>query len=159
MRDGVKLATDVYLPREGEGKFPVILIRTPYNKAGNAGTAANVAKLGYALVVQDIRGRFASEGDDAIIFGNDGIGGGPADGHTTIDWVAKQAWCDGNIVTYGGSALGITQNMAAPARPRRSRAKMLAWPSPTITTRRLIRAACGGPSCSKVGSRRRRWKK
>jgi uncharacterized protein len=117
MRDGVKLATDVYLPETGEGKFPVILIRTPYNKAGNAGTAANVAKLGYALVVQDIRGRFASEGDDAIIFGNDGIGGGPADGHTTIEWVAKQTWCDGHIVSYGGSALGITQNMAAPGAP------------------------------------------
>jgi predicted acyl esterase len=117
MSDGVKLATDVYLPERGEGPFPAILIRTPYNKAGNAGTAATVAKLGYALVVQDMRGRFASEGDDAIIFANDGLGGGPRDGHTTIEWVAKQKWSNGKIVTYGMSALGITQNMAAPGAP------------------------------------------
>jgi predicted acyl esterase len=117
MSDGVKLATDVYLPANGKAPYPTILIRTPYNKAGNAGTAATVAKFGYALVVQDMRGRFASEGDDAIIFGNDGLGGVHQDGHETIAWVAKQEWSDGNVITYGASALGIAQNMAAPSAP------------------------------------------
>jgi predicted acyl esterase len=117
MSDGVKLATDVYLPDRGKPPYPTILIRTPYNKDGNRNTAANVGRLGYALVVQDMRGRFASEGDDAIIFGNDGLGGVHQDGHETIDWIAKQEWSNGKIVTYGASALGITQNMAAPGAP------------------------------------------
>lgn len=117
MSDGVKLATDIYLPKDGEGPFPTLLIRTPYNKNGNRATAANVGRLGYALVVQDMRGRFASEGHHAIIFGNDGIGGEHQDGHNTIDWVAKQKWSNGKVITYGQSALGISQNMAAPGAP------------------------------------------
>ncbi|MBS0207135.1 MAG: CocE/NonD family hydrolase [Planctomycetes bacterium] len=117
MSDGIKLATDVYLPKQGEAPFPVILLRTPYNKLGNQKTADNVAKLGYALVVQDMRGRFASEGHHAIIFGNDGIGGEHQDGHDTLKWIAKQNWSNGNVITYGQSALGIAQNMAAPGAP------------------------------------------
>jgi predicted acyl esterase len=116
MDDGVKLATDVYVP-EGDGPFPTILIRTPYNKNGNKGTAAIVAKYGYALVAQDMRGRFASEGHHAIIFGNDGLGGKHQDGHDTLDWIARQKWSNGQVITYGQSALGIAQNMAAPGAP------------------------------------------
>jgi len=116
MADGVRLATDVYLP-EGKPPFPTLLLRTPYNKKGNAGTAALVSKLGYALVVQDLRGRFASEGHHAIIFGNDGLGGKHQDGHDTLNWVAGQDWSNGQIITYGQSALGIVQNMAAPGAP------------------------------------------
>ena len=117
MSDGVKLATDVYLPKQGEGPFPVILLRTPYNKNGNQGTADNVSRLGYALVVQDMRGRFASEGHHAIVFGNEGIGGEHQDGHDTLNWIAKQDWSNGKVITYGQSALGIAQNMAAPGAP------------------------------------------
>lgn len=117
MRDGVKLATDVYVPNKGTAPFPTILIRTPYNKNGNQGTADNVAKLGYALVVQDMRGRFASEGHHAIIFGNEGLGGEHKDGHDTLDWIAKQDWSNGKVISYGQSALGISQNMAAPGAP------------------------------------------
>lgn len=116
MSDGVKLATDVYRPA-GDGPFPTILIRTPYNKLGHQKTASNVARLGYALVVQDMRGRYASEGHHAIIFANEGLGSDRRDGHETIEWIAKQPWSDGNVITYGGSALGITQNMAAPGAP------------------------------------------
>src|SRR6476660_7413375 len=83
MSDGVKLSTDIYLPDKGKPPFPTILLRTPYNKNGNGGTAAAVARFGYALVVQDMRGRFASGGHHAIIFGNDGIGDKHQDGHDT----------------------------------------------------------------------------
>ena len=117
MHDGVKLATDVYLPEKGQPPFPAILIRTPYNKNGSRGIAANVTRLGYALVAQDMRGRFASEGDDAIIFGNDGLGGVHRDGHETLAWIAAQDWSSGKVVTYGASAPGIVQNMAAPGAP------------------------------------------
>lgn len=117
MKDGIKLATDIYVPKNGKPPFPTILLRTPYNKSGNQGTADLVARLGYALVVQDMRGRFASEGHHAIIFGNDGIGGEHKDGHDTLAWIAKQDWSNGKVITYGQSAMGIAQNMAAPSAP------------------------------------------
>jgi predicted acyl esterase len=117
MSDGVKLATDVYLPTKGKPPYPVILIRTPYNKGVGMGLAGNLGALGYALVVQDMRGRFASEGHHAIIFGNDGLGGSHKDGHDTIRWITRQPWSNGKVATWGGSALGIVQNMAAPDAP------------------------------------------
>src|SRR5215510_11510318 len=68
MRDGVKLATDVYLPGDGTGTYPVVVARTPYDKSqGGAAMAANAARRGYAFVIQDLRGRFKSEGHHAII--------------------------------------------------------------------------------------------
>lgn len=117
MRDGVKLATDVYLPSDRKETCPAMLLRTPYNKSGNAALADAVVRAGYAFVVQDMRGRFASEGHHAIIFGNDGIGGEHEDGHDTLEWIAGQEWSNGKVVTYGSSALGIAQNMAAPGAP------------------------------------------
>ena len=117
MSDGITLATDVYLPEKGASPLPVLLLRTPYNKNGNLALASVAAHFGYALVVQDMRGRFASKGHHSIIFGNDGIGGEHHDGHETIDWIAKQPWSNGKVITYGQSALGISQNMAAPGAP------------------------------------------
>jgi predicted acyl esterase len=118
MGDGVKLATDVYLPGDGTGKYPVLVIRTPYDKSrGNPALAQRVAQHGYALVAQDLRGRFQSEGEPVIIFANEGIGGPHQDGRDTLEWVAKQPWCNGKIGTYGASALGIVQNMTAPVAP------------------------------------------
>ncbi|HZY90316.1 MAG TPA: CocE/NonD family hydrolase [Gemmataceae bacterium] len=126
MRDGVRLATDVYLPGDGTGRYPVILARTPYDKGrGGSALAANAAKRGYALVIQDLRGRFRSEGHHAIIFGNDGLGE-HQDGPDTLAWVAKQPWCDGRVGSWGGSALGITQNMAAPVAPDALKAQHVA---------------------------------
>src|SRR5947209_10656943 len=117
MRDGVRLATDVYLPGDGTGKYPVVVARTPYDKGrGGSALAANAAKRGYAFVIQDLRGRFRSGGHHAIIFGNDGLGE-HQDGRDTLEWVARQPWCDGKIGSWGASALGITQNMAAPVAP------------------------------------------
>jgi predicted acyl esterase len=117
MADGVKLATDVYRPAAGKPPYPAILIRTPYGKNVGKGIAGNLCPLGYAVVAQDMRGRFASEGEPAIIFGNDGLGGRHQDGHDTMRWIVKQDWSDGKVATWGGSALGIVQNMAAPNAP------------------------------------------
>jgi len=107
MRDGKKLATDVYLP-SASGAFPVIFIRTPYNKNAVAGLAGEATKRGYALVVQDTRGRFASEGEN-LPFEGDGWWAGHADGYDSLEWIAQQSWCNGKIGTWGGSAGGITQ--------------------------------------------------
>ena len=69
------------------------------------------------MVVQDMRGRFASEGHSPIIYGNDGLGGQHRDGHDTIRWITQQPWSDGKVATWGISALGIVQNMTAPDAP------------------------------------------
>jgi predicted acyl esterase len=112
MHDGTELATTVYLP-EGPGPFPTVVARTPYNKDGLKGEAAKFVRQGYAFVAQDLRGRFKSKGHHAIIFHNDGWQE-PHDGHDTLQWISTQPWCNGKIGSTGGSALGITQNMAAP---------------------------------------------
>ncbi|MBI3866394.1 MAG: CocE/NonD family hydrolase [Planctomycetia bacterium] len=116
MSDGIELATTVYRPKGSEA-LPVIVSRTPYNKDGLKGEAQKFCKNGYAFVAQDLRGRFKSKGHHAVIFHNDGWNT-PHDGHDTLGWIAKQEWCNGKIGSTGGSALGITQNMAAPGAPK-----------------------------------------
>ncbi len=113
MRNGVKLATDVFLPSKNGAAYPVVLVRTVYNKSQGAMLAGVFKALGMAMVVQDTRGRFASEGKD-MVFGDDGWGE-RQDGADTVAWIKKQAWCNGKIGTWGGSALGITQVQLAPA--------------------------------------------
>jgi predicted acyl esterase len=119
MRDGVELATDVLIPRTKVGKkVPAVLIRTPYNREGLVGAEAakNIPKFGMASVVQDMRGRFGSEGEDFPIFA--GCGWSKVqDGYDTIEWVAKQPWCNGQVATIGPSAMGITQNLTLPTQP------------------------------------------
>ncbi len=122
MHDGVRLATDIYRPAGEVKPLPVIFSRGPYGKSGGAGalntaTAAKSAcKRGYVFVSQDMRGRFASEGKDWVIFHNDGWGE-RRDGQESLEWIARQPWCNGSIGTTGGSALGITQTMMAPGAP------------------------------------------
>src|SRR5512133_3189761 len=70
MRDGVKLATDLYRPADTAGKFSTILMRSPYNKQGNAGIDNMYASQGYMVAVQDVRGKFATEGDFRIYQGD-----------------------------------------------------------------------------------------
>lgn len=106
MRDGVKLATNVYLP-DGPGPFPIVLSRTPYGKDQGRGDAESINKAGYARVVQDCRGRFKSEGK-YLPWEND-----IEDGYDTLEWLAKQAWSNGKVGMTGGSALGITTHLAA----------------------------------------------
>jgi predicted acyl esterase len=115
MQDGTELATTIYLPG-GAGPFPTVVSRTPYDKNGLKSEASRFVKSGYAYVAQDLRGRFKSKGHHAIIFHNDGWQE-PHDGHDTLKWIGSQPWCNGKIGSTGGSALGITQNMAAPYAP------------------------------------------
>jgi predicted acyl esterase len=116
MRDGTDLATDFYLPDDwATVKHPTLLIRTPYDKNLMV-TYGAYADQGIAVVIQDARGRFASEGTDAVFFA-DGWGE-LQDGFDTCLWIAAVgAWYDGRIVTWGGSALAIIQYQLAGAAP------------------------------------------
>jgi hypothetical protein len=110
MRDKVSLATDIYRP-QAEGKFPVILVRTPYRKEMDELSGYFYARRGYVFAVQDCRGRFGSEGEWEP-FVNE-----PQDGYDTIEWLARQAWSNGKIGMIGGSYLGWVQWWAASKRP------------------------------------------
>ncbi len=114
MRDGVRLATDVYLP-EGDGPWPTVLYRTPYGRERHAGEEEGYNPYGVAWVVQDQRGRFDSEGEDRV-FGADGDGE-LSDGYDTAAWIVEQPWSNGIIATTGNSADGIVQYMQTPAGP------------------------------------------
>ena len=107
MRDGVRLSANVFRP-SATGRYPVILLRTPYNK-GDAITPAwqSFVNHGYAVVVEDVRGRYESGGKFEPI--NQEVN----DGDDTLDWIARQAWSDGGVGMYGGSYLGIAQWKAA----------------------------------------------
>src|ERR1700737_2592656 len=115
MRDGVKLAMDVYRPaRNGvpvSGKFPVILERTPYGKDSIAGWAGYFVPRGYVAVGQDTRGRWASEGRWRLQRDD------PNDGYDTAKWIGEQPWCDGGIGTVGTSYPGATQHALAISNP------------------------------------------
>ncbi|HUI54009.1 MAG TPA: CocE/NonD family hydrolase [Bryobacteraceae bacterium] len=110
-RDGVKLATDVYRPGHAgspvDGKFPAILERTPYNKDGMANGAAFYVRHGYVVVVQDVRGRYHSEGHWRPLRDD------PNDGFDTAKWIGEQPWSDGGIGTMGSSYDGATQHALA----------------------------------------------
>ncbi|MFH1537591.1 MAG: CocE/NonD family hydrolase, partial [bacterium] len=102
MSDGLKLKADVYLP-DGDGPFPVVLNRTPYNRKGVSGEAERLNPRGIAFVAVDVRGRFESEGD-FVPFVNEG-----RDGVDTMKWILAQPWCNGKIAGNGGSYVGYTQ--------------------------------------------------
>ena len=127
MRDGVKLATDVYRPAEG-GHVPVLLSRLPYNKelpavSQSAIDALRAVRAGYAVVLQDCRGRFGSEGEFTPIFDE------ASDGADTVAWIAQQPWSSGQVGTVGGSYLGFTQWLLAREHPEALRAL-----APFVTT-------------------------
>lgn len=116
MRDGVELSANIFLPKipqgtagAAEGKFPVILIRSPYGKGNEKyGDGLFYAGRGYVLVSQDCRGKGTSQGQWEP-FANEGD-----DGRDTQKWVLSQPWCDGSIATSGGSYVGFTQWISAP---------------------------------------------
>lgn len=112
MMDGTKLATDIYRPQPEGGPWPVILARSTYGRVG--GPVDELLAQGYAVVAQDVRGMGASEGEE-FVFHADGWRTGLTDGVDTVAWIRAQSWCNGKIGTWGGSALGITQMLLAPA--------------------------------------------
>lgn len=114
MRDGTRLASTVTKPFFGE-PFPTILVRTPYNRDDLDAAAMLLSLAGYAVVAQDMRGRFDSEGVDRV-FLDDGWGANQ-DGYDTVEWIADRSWSDGKIGTWGPSALGIVQGLMAGAVP------------------------------------------
>ena len=113
MRDGVVLRADVWRPA-GDGRFPVLVYRTPYGKhAATAAqsTARRAVLQGYAVVMQDVRGRYASDGE-YVAYQQEG-----KDGYDTIEWAAAQPWSNGSVGTFGLSYPGAVQWLAAIERP------------------------------------------
>lgn len=118
MRDGVKLATDVYRPPEGL-PGPTLLARLPYNKDRPTVLAFSLDRItqaGYAVVLQDMRGRYASEGEFTLTLDE------ASDGVETIDWITRQPWSNGLVGMFGASSLGIPQWLAAKEQPAALRA-------------------------------------
>lgn len=117
MRDGTQLATDLYFPalegRRVGGPFPVVLERTPYDKvaAVNVTNGNYFARRGYVCVIQDVRGRFCSEGEW------DPFAKEAPDGYDTVEWLAAQEWSDGKAGTMGGSYCGSDQSALATLDP------------------------------------------
>jgi putative CocE/NonD family hydrolase len=115
MRDGITLRADVFRP-EPEGRYPVLLSRTPYDKTNNGVSYGwmqpiRPASEGYVVVVQDVRGRFASEGSFQPFHQE------IHDGFDTVEWAARQPWSNGRVGMYGLSYLGATQWLAASSQP------------------------------------------
>ena len=102
MNDGALLATDLYLPK-GAGKYPAVLIRTPYGKYADEGVGKAFKMFGIAVVIQDVRGKNGSEGE-FYPFVNE-----RSDGLQTLKWIREQPWSDGTVAGWGASYVGITQ--------------------------------------------------
>ncbi len=110
MRDRITLKADIYHPR-AEGKFPVLLERTPYDKNGSANFAMEAAAKGYVVVIQDVRGRYTSEGEwYPFKFESN-------DGFDTVEWAASLPYSDGRVGMFGGSYVGATQMLTAIVHP------------------------------------------
>ena len=117
LRDGVVTYADIFRPEDGD-PVPGIITRTPYDKEVFAAaalpimpSALKLAERGYAVAVQDVRGRFSSEGEFNP-FVNEA-----ADGYDSVEWLAAQSWCDGGVAIYGPSYVGATTLLAAKAKP------------------------------------------
>ena len=106
MRDGVELVHGMARPTE-EGRYPVILVRTPYGRGQYMAMSEWWAKRGYVYIAQDVRGRGDSSGDwEPFVHER-------ADGYDTLDWISKQPWCNGSVGMIGGSYVGWVQWWAA----------------------------------------------
>ena len=109
MRDGIRLSADIFFPEEKEGPLPVVFSRTPYDNTAEAmvDSAIFFAQHGYVFVAQDTRGRNDSDGDFYPWINEF------RDGHDSVEWIASQVWCDGNIGMVGSSYVGNVQWQAA----------------------------------------------
>jgi len=133
MRDGIVLRANVFRPA-GEGRYPVLLTRLPYGKDLPLGSVVldpvQATRRGYAVVVQDTRGRFMSEGDFETLRGED------PDGFDTVEWAGAQPWSDGQVGMYGASYFGHTQWAAASLKPPslKAIAPYITWSEPNDGT-------------------------
>jgi uncharacterized protein len=110
LRDGVTLRADIYRP-QAEGQFPVLLERTPYDKSGGTTFGLKAAARGYVVIIQDVRGRYGSEGEwYPFLHEFD-------DGYETVEWAAALPYSNGKVGMFGGSYVGATQMLAAIAHP------------------------------------------
>jgi uncharacterized protein len=110
MRDGVVLRADIYRLKR-EGRFPVLLQRTPYNKSNGADFGNRAAASGYVVIIQDVRGRYTSEGEWYPFRYEQ------QDGYDTVEWAASLAYSNGKVGMFGGSYVGATQMLTAIAHP------------------------------------------
>jgi len=110
MRDGVTLRADIYRPK-AEGKFPVLLVRTPYDKRNETNFGLRGAARGFVVIAQDVRGRFESEGEWYTFVHES------QDGYDTVEWAAALPYSNGKVGMFGGSYVGATQFLAALAKP------------------------------------------
>ena len=162
MRDGVILRADVYRPADAHesGKaVPGVVTRTPYDKevfgAAVVGVMPNALKLaerGYAVVVVDTRGRYASEGEFKPFHQE-----GP-DGYDTLEWVAAQDWCDGGTAIYGPRTSARPRCSPPASDRRRCAARSRSSPRTTTTTAgptRAARSSLGSSGCGAAVWRRR----
>ena len=127
MRDGIVLRADLLRPRSG-GPFPVLVYRTPYGKEAalkDYTTFIHAVQRGYAVVVQDVRGRYASDGE-FLPYQQEGH-----DGYDTIEWAARQPWSNGAVGTFGLSYPGAVQWLAAVENPPHLKAMV---PAMTFST-------------------------
>jgi putative CocE/NonD family hydrolase len=146
MRDGVRLATDLHRPaRDGEplpGPFPAILLRTSYDKTSQRyfdEIPSYFTQRGYVCVLQDVRGRYRSEGTGQYFHTANPHEG--RDGYDTVEWIAAQPWCSGRIGTVGSSHPAITQTHLALYRPPHLAA---IWPDVGPTNSYAHQARMGG---------------
>jgi hypothetical protein len=138
MRDGVRLATDIYRPRKATGPVPIVFSKTPYNfnywdvrnrVPADMSTPIAAVKRGYAYVVQNERGHFFSEGNYDIL-------GSPKDGYDTLAWLSKQAWSNAKVGTTGCSSTASEPTPTTlPWLLPSSR-----WPAPATRPRRAGRS-------------------
>jgi putative CocE/NonD family hydrolase len=102
MRDGIRLSTNIYTPKDAKGRLPVILWKTPYNEHSLRGStqryAIEAVRRGYVFIVQNERGRYFSEGQYEI------LGKPQTDGYDTLTWIAEQGWSNGKVGTLGCSS-------------------------------------------------------
>ncbi len=109
-RDGVTLYADVYRPAAAES-LPVLLKRTPYGKSGDDALGRMMAARGYIVVIQDVRGRYTSEGE-WYTFKHE-----MNDGYDTVEWAAALPHSDGRVGGFSGSYVGATQMLEAIGHP------------------------------------------
>ncbi|HMN28520.1 MAG TPA: CocE/NonD family hydrolase [Caldilineaceae bacterium] len=145
MRDGVRLATDIYRPaRDGEalpGPFPTVLCRTPYHKGDRryVEIAEFFTPHGFVTVLQDLRGRYGSEGTGQYYHTANPHEG--RDGYDTIEWIAARLWSNGRVGMVGSSFAALVQPPAALLRPPHLSA---IWPDVTPTNNYRDQAREGG---------------